>query len=336
MHITGIGIDEDAEYPKGSLSQLEENLSLFRSFGFDNVELQIHRLDVVINGRLQQQRVDSVRAITENVHVTYTVHAPYRLNLAFPQSWPGHPTDLTHEQDVFAACLDFCAAVSATVLVYHSGLIALEQMAFGLSSLPDDEALERAREQEVAALRELMPLAAERGVVVAMENRDPHSWEVAALRRAGLSPDQLPKYHAGMIIPSLVQQVEAVNHPNFGLTLDFGHLFLAANYCGFDYLEAIRQAAPYIRHLHGSDNFGRLGGVFSGLSDCLPYGDADVHLPPGWGEIPHIASLAQLPDYEGLYILEISSRFHHLLPEALATAQHIIRDAALRNISNAN
>lgn len=328
MYITGIGIDEDMEYPRGSLSYLEENLSFFSSCGFDTVELTVHQLDVIINGKLQQRRVDNVRTITEKFDFDYTVHASFRLNLAFPQSWPGHPAELTHEQDVFAASLDFCAAIGAKVMVYHSGLIALKQAAFGLSPLPDDEALEQAREQEVTALRELMPLAAERGIVVAMENRDPHPREVATLIRAGLPPDQLSKYHAGMMIPDLVRQVEAVNHPNFGLTLDFGHLFLAANYCGFDYLEAIRQAAPYLRHLHSSDNFGRLGGVFESLADRIPYGDGDVHIPPGWGEIPHVEALFQLPDYKGRYILEIRTRFQGHYPEALEATRRIIREAA--------
>lgn len=214
MRITGIGINGDANHLNGSLSQLEEDMAFFHHCGFDSVELSVHGLDVVINGRLQQRQVDRVHAITERFDFVYTVHAPNRLNLAFPQSWPGHPPELAHEQDVFVACLDFCAAIGAGVMVYHSGLIALQQAAFGLAALPDDEALERAREQEVSVLRELMPLAAERGVVVAMENRDPHLWEVAILMRASLPPDQLLKYHAGMAIPNLVRQVEAVDHSN--------------------------------------------------------------------------------------------------------------------------
>jgi sugar phosphate isomerase/epimerase len=272
--------------------------------------------------------MDRVRAVTERFDFAYTVHAPDRLNLAFPPTGADGVVELGHEQDVFAAYLDFSAAIGATVMVYHSGLIALHGAAFGLSDLPDDDALERAREREVSALRELMPLAAERDVVVAMENRDPHPWEVATLARAGVSADQILKYHAGMSIPSLVRQVEAVNHPHLGLTLDLGHLFLAANYCGFDYLEAIRQAAPHVRHLHGSDNFGRLGSVFDGLVNRIPHGDGDLHLPPGWGVIPHVEALAQLPTYEGLYVLEIRSRFYEHFPEALETIRRVIRNAS--------
>jgi sugar phosphate isomerase/epimerase len=330
MRITGIGINGDATHLGGSLAQLEEDLAFFRRCGFDAVEVSAHGLDVVINGHLWRRQVDRVRAIIERFDFAYTVHAPDRLNLAFPPKGSAGAPEVAHEQDVFVACLGFCAAIGAGVMVYHSGLMGLQRVAFGLEALPDDEALERAREQEVSALRQLMPPAAERGVVVAMENGAPHLWEVAILMQAGLLPDQLLKYHAGMAIPNLVRQVDAVDHANLSLTLDFAHLFLAANHCSFDYLEAIQQAAPYVRHLHGNDNFGRLGGAFDSLPEHIPYGDGDLHMPPGWGVIPHVKALAQLPAYEGRYILELHPRFYEHFSEVLETTQRIIREAAKR------
>jgi sugar phosphate isomerase/epimerase len=329
MNILGIGINGDScgRPLSGGLTELEDALAYFDRCGFDAVELPAKRLDVVFDGRVQQRQVDRVRDVLEHFDFTYSVHAPDRLNLAFPPHGADGLPELAHEQDVFAAFLDFAAAIGAGVMVYHSGLIALHEAAFGLASLPDDEALKEAREREVLALCELMPLAAERNVVVAMENRDPHPWEVATLVRAGVPPDQLPKYHAGMAIPDLVRQVEAVNHPHLGLTLDLGHLFLAASYCRFDYLEAIGQAAPYVCHLHGSDNFGRLGSVFDGMADRISHGDGDLHMPPGWGAIPYVEALAQLPDYEGLCILEMRPRFCERFPEILEVTKRIVHDA---------
>lgn len=224
MRITGIGINGDAAHLGGSLARLEEDLPFFQRCGFDAVELSPHGLGMVINGRLQQRQVDRVRAIIERFGFVYTAHVPDRLNLAFPPRGSTGTPELAHEQDVFVACLDFCAAIGAGVTVYHSGLIALQQAAFELEAPPDDEAPEQAREQEVSALRALIPLAAERGVVVAMENRDPHPWEVATLVRAGLPANQLLKYHAGMAIPNLVRQVESEPsqpgpHPRFCASL---------------------------------------------------------------------------------------------------------------------
>ena len=177
MRITGLCINTDGGYLDGDLARLEECLSYARHCGFDGVELSVQGLDLVVGGRVDRERLGRVRATAERFDLVYTVHAPDRLNLAFPQSIPGCAPELSLEKDVFVACLDACAALGAGVMVYHSGLIALHEVRLGLQPLPDDEALARAREQEVATLRELMPLAAERNVVVAMENRDPHPWE---------------------------------------------------------------------------------------------------------------------------------------------------------------
>jgi len=328
MPIAGIGINCDGEHLGGSLAQLSADLHFFQKCGFDAVELSVHGLDVVSGGRVQRGQLDRVRAIVEGFPFAYTVHGPDNVNLAFPQKPGRGEPESAMERAVFVATLDFCAAIGAGLMVYHSGLMALQPVAAGLEPLPGDEALERAREREVAALRDLVPLAAERGVVVAMENRDPHPWEVATLRRYGVPAEQLVKYHAGMSIPVLVAQVEAVNHPNLGLTLDVGHLFLAAHQVGFDYLQAIRQAAPYVRHLHASDNWGRLGGPIDSLNHRVPFGEGDVHLPPGWGAIPHVEALKQLPDYEGFLILEIRPRFYEHLAEALDTTRQIVHQAA--------
>ena len=323
MRIRGICLNGDVEYLGGSLARLEEELTACQACGFDGIELSIDGLDVMIGGRLVPQLVDRVRNVTESFELTYTVHPPGRLNLAFPQPGPSRAPDLAMEKAVFAGCLEFCEAIGAGVLVYHSGLIGLHQSAFGLGSLPDAAALEASRAQEVEALRELMPLAAAHGVVVGMENRDPHLWELVALQRAGQPPSQLLTYHAGLSIPALLRQIKEVNHPNLGITLDFGHLYLAANQCGFDFLAAVAQAAPYVRHLHMHDNLGRLDSVFGELQEKLPYGEADLHMPPGWGTIPLDDALARLPAYDGLCVLELRPRWAEHRAEALYSARQL-------------
>jgi len=325
MHITGISINNDSGALAGSVERLEESLAYAEACGFDGVELSVHGLDLVVGGRVHEGQLDRVRrALDRHSGLLRSVHAPDRLNLAFPQRIPGCAPELAREKKVFGACLEVCSAVGAPVMVYHSGLLALHEARMGLQPLPGEEMLAAARAQEVESLRELMPLAADLGVVVAMENRDPHPWEVAVLARAGRPHQELLRYHAGMSVPALVEQVRGVGHPNLGLTLDLGHLYLAANYVGFDYLDAIRQAAPYVRHLHGSDNFGRLGGVFDDLQFRIPYGDGDVHMPHGWGTLPHADALAQLPDYEGLYVAEIRARFRDHFGEGLRFLREVI------------
>ncbi|MBN1640834.1 MAG: sugar phosphate isomerase/epimerase [Anaerolineae bacterium] len=328
MSIRGVYLNSDGGYLDGSVARFEERLSYAKSCGFDGLEVSIPGLDLVVGGRVNWSQVERVRAVIERYGLPVTAHAPERTNLAFPQRIPGCEPELALEMDVFRACLEVCGALGTAVMVYHSGLIALHEARIGLQPLPDAATLARAAAQEVTALRELMPLAEAQGVVVGMENRDPHPWEVAALARCGVAHTELLRYHAGMSVPALVGQVSAVDHPYLGLTLDLGHLYLAARYCGFDYLGAIREAAPHVRHVHGSDNEGRLGGVFDDLGSRVPYGDGDVHLPPGWGSLPHADALSALAGYDGLYVMEVRPRFRDHLPEALAFIREVIGQVA--------
>ncbi|MCB0084264.1 MAG: hypothetical protein KDE47_25165, partial [Caldilineaceae bacterium] len=70
-----------------------------------------------------------------------------------------------------------CRAVGAGVLVYHSGLQALDLVRYGVChTLLRDAELAAGAQQEVAALRELGPVAADAGVIIGMENGDSHQW----------------------------------------------------------------------------------------------------------------------------------------------------------------
>lgn len=317
MRITHIGINGDGGRLNGSTANLAEDLAWFQQCGYTCVELSSSGLDVILNGSVFPPQLDRVRAVTERFPLTYTLHPPNRLNLALG-------SDLALDKATFAANLEVCAALGAKVMVYHSGLIALERVRLGLVNLPTPDELAAAAQQEVDALKELMPYAAQLGVTVAMENRDPHSWEVGLLRQLGRDPSELATFHGGMLIPRIVEQVEAVGHPALGICLDLAHLFLATNQLGIDYLEAVGQAAPHLRHVHANDNFGRLDDAYDDLGQRNPYGEGDLHLPPGWGSIPLADALGQLPDYTGILILELRPRYRDRLAEALETMRGIV------------
>ena len=129
------------------------------------------------------------------------------------------------------------------------------------------------------------------------------------------------------MIRPIVRQLEAIDDPAVGMTLDIAHLHIAAYDIGFDYLDAIEEAAPWVSHLHANDNFGRLDRGFDSEADRWPYGEADVHLPPGWGSIPYAEAFARLSAYSGDLILEIKSGFADYLGESLATMAGIVNGA---------
>ncbi len=118
--------------------------------------------------------------------------------------------------------------------------------------------------------------------------------------------------------------VRALDHPNCGMTLDLGHLWLSANHFGYDYLDAVRECAPWVRHLHINDN----DGVFEPmrlenkpLYDTLRMGwrmtfsRGDIHIPPLWGTAPlrEAFSILKEAGYPGIWLCEYNSHLFHPL-----------------------
>ena len=188
MRIHGLGIDIPDTQVDGSRRVLVEALAHAQSLGFALAELSLPSLSVIMNGELIPQRAEAIKQAIAPFDLRYSVHAPGRTNLAFRP-------DPDMEYRVLEACVRFCGEIGAGILVYHSGLQALDAARTGLAPLPDDDELARGAEREVAALRQLAPIAADLGVIIGMENGDPHLWEYAVLKQQGKAPDELAKFH---------------------------------------------------------------------------------------------------------------------------------------------
>jgi sugar phosphate isomerase/epimerase len=317
LYVKGIGLNIDTRWIDGDLERLTDTLAQVTVIGYDAAELTPHSVDAIRYGQLDRRQVARVQEITSSFPLHYTVHAPNGLNVA-------HHEDLNSQMQVFRACLDFCAEVESDVLVYHSGQIGLERAAWGLAPLPTSEELKGYWMTETANLAELADYAAPLGVTIAIENRDPHLWEIATLARAGYSAAELPTFHQGMRLDLLCAQVQEIGAPNVGLTLDVGHAYLASTFWPTDFCTGLIKAAPYVRHLHWHDNFGRLDGFSADQHDRLPNGEGDLHLPPGWGSIPLEAVQACLNGYVGRLTMEIRPRYRAHYGEALTTTRALL------------
>jgi sugar phosphate isomerase/epimerase len=202
------------------------------------------------------------------------------------------------------ADLELTAAIGAEVLVYHAGMLR--------DPLGDDDALAAGMAAEREHLRALGDKAGEKGVLIAVENVNPTAGMVA--RRA-----------YGLRLDVLADQVSTVDHPRVSVCLDTGHAFLAARYLGYDFLGAIREIAPLVGHVHLTDNLGRVGLGDADLNERYATGDGDLHLPPGWGDIP-FAEVFSVPfPREPTIILEMRSHFADHYAEALETTRKLQR-----------
>lgn len=199
----------------------------------------------------------------------------------------GYGLDLRQQEqaamhaDVMRASLEVCARLGIDRLNFH-----YEQRA-------EDPALEA---QFMTRMTEACDLGQRLGVAVNIENVEVEHYRWA------------------------LEAVKLLNHPNCGMTLDLGHLWIAAHYFGFDYLPAVEACAPYVRHLHINDNHG----VFEpmrltnkDLYDTLDKGyrfafsRGDIHIPPLWGSAPLREAFAILSraGYGGIWLCEYYSQY---------------------------
>jgi len=117
--------------------------------------------------------------------------------------------------------------------------------------------------------------------------------------------------------------VKKASHPNLGMTLDLGHLYLSACYFQYDYLKAVDECAPYLYHLHINDNTGIFeplrvenNNIYNTLSinERFTFGRGDIHIPPLWGNAPlkEAFKIIKRAGYQGVWLCEYYSQ--HFIP----------------------
>ncbi|MDI3517425.1 MAG: hypothetical protein PWP37_282 [Thermotogota bacterium] len=270
MKILGIGVNAHPARTDGRLDELEKELAFFQDVGYDYVEIPVDAVDVIYKGRLHQGQLSLLKELLGRFNLKYTVHAPNALDLRDMENFEV-------QKELFKSCVDFTKEIGAQIFVYHYG------------RMTENPEVERKMKE---AVEEIADYAGEKDVFVCVEN---------------IEID---------VVDHVLEFVGELNHPSVWMTLDLGHAYLSAKHFGFDFLESVKNASPYVKHIHVQDNFGvferkRLAGYDE--YKLIPYrrllalGKGDLHLPPGWGEIPFDEAFKLLENYEGVFMLE----YHH-------------------------
>ncbi len=297
--ITNIGFNTTT-LPDGDINALDRLLAEYVEIGCDTVELTARRLDVIINGQLNEPRVAQVQAILEKYDLSVVVHAPHAINLM-------DEPRLNRHIAVTRASIEFCAAVGATSMVLHAGRVPAATW---------HDSAQHLLELERHTIRELGDFARDNDIRLALENLGAGPFETSVCY--------------GSDMRRLAEQIDAIDHPSVVGCLDFSHGWVAANYLGYDYAAAAQAFAPYVKHLHLHDSCGnpvtmRLGDA----GDQVAFGEGDMHMPPGWGTIDWEGLLPTLRLRPGTVMgIELRKRYWHELQNVLDTAH---RFAALLN-----
>lgn len=288
----------------GSLKAFHQDLTAFQGFGLEAAEIPIHGLDAIRNGRLDRRRTAEIKTILADCPFVCSSHSPNPLNLM-----DGRCSAL--QRDVLHASLEFSAELGIQCMVLHPGrYLAEEEFPLRGPLVVTADEQRRLLDLEVKVLQEAAEAFPE--VVIAMENARPYLYH---------SP-----YCYAEIPHQLVDQIRAIDRRNVRMTLDFGHLHLAARFYDFDMLAEIKIAAPHIAHCHVHDNFGRSNYCTEkSQTHQIPFGRGDCHMPVGWGTVPFADLLAGfILDYQGLLICELRGRYFAETGEAAANLAVIL------------
>jgi sugar phosphate isomerase/epimerase len=310
MKLRGIGIDIDDRRVNGDLEVFRRDLEFFQGCGFDAIELTTSGLFFIFNGRLHLRRARAIDEILRDFSFQYTLHLPDCLNL-------GRLANPELEKRIFRSCIDFADLVDATILVYHTGQDYLH------AEIEVDR--KRARELETAALSDMAERAGSAGIMITIENLNPHLGEANFLADRGIPRERLKMVHPGLFPDAIGRQIEEINAPNLWMTLDLGHLFLAVELTGQDFLGTVASQARLVKHLHLNDNFGKNpSSPYSRMEQTL-YGEGDSHLPLGMGSMPIGECLKRLSDYTGYAIFEMRTEYRDHLSESIEALKKIVR-----------
>ena len=194
---------------------------------------------------------------------------PFVLNLASLE-----PDTLRRSLSHCRRALQLSADLGCGFFSVHAGFAANAQARHLGRSWDELETVSRSEAFAVfiAAIRDMTTHAASLGLDFLIENNvlAPFNWRA-----------DRPSPLLGVTAEELLELVDAVNSPNFGILMDVGHLKVSACTLGFDPGEALDRLLPAIRAFHLSDN--------DGLADTnQPFG------PDAWF-LPWLARKREVP-----------------------------------------
>ncbi|WGF87341.1 sugar phosphate isomerase/epimerase family protein [Marinivivus vitaminiproducens] len=277
---------------KPDLTGLDADLCDIAETGATHAELSLFAYDLIAGGRLLLDRVRRLEAICARHDLNYTVHGFLAANFMAT-------ADLDRHIAACSAMIELCGILGAKVMVHHAGI----------APTMAEEPLKQLFRQERHCLRQMGDLAARHDIRIAVE-----TLFVDRADRTTADPARLAR------------QIREVDHPNVVGTLDFSHAYLMTSWRGLDLREAVRAFAPVAGHCHVHDSFGRPKRTRTmAKAEDMAFGEGDLHLPIGWGDIPWddlLPELAFLP--ETIFMFEIPPRYRSELKACAETARRLI------------
>jgi len=195
----------------------------------------------------------------------------------------------SHERE-FELSLKFAKEINAIRLILHSYDQSISpykmDKEFYFSKKREEIDLIQ-RKKEIELLEKILPKFNNYSLTLSLEN---------ALLKANTN-----QYAYSVDAKNLMQQIKDLDDKMVGICLDWGHLYIACDYFGWDFCEIIKTASPYINHMHIHNNFGFKN---KNVNSSFFHANGDYHLPIYEGLIQYSSYKDIFSKFEGIFLLE--------------------------------
>jgi sugar phosphate isomerase/epimerase len=299
-----IGINTDARRIDGNFKILAHDLEYLAKIGFEYVEVPIHGMEIIRNAEILPHRMKELKSILCGYDFIYSVHAPNPLNLMSMDDYDTH-------LKLFNTCLEFTSEINSEIFVYHAGRYLAEERFLSQYDIQlTQDAKEKMLNNELEQLSIIAESLKNSKITICIENARPYL--------------DCKDYCYAENINQLSEIVRLLNSENIAINLDVGHVFLASKFYEIPLLESIRKAAPYVKHMHVHDNYGKLCYYNEKTQvDLVPLGKGDMHMPIGWGAVPFKEILSELKSYSGIFLNELRPRYMDCFSDVYNTMQSL-------------
>ena len=285
-----------SQCPNGNINALTDQIRMCREASVDSMEISIFETDVICGKKLNQPELKILKNTLLNQDMNYTVHGELSVNLLDQEHFESH-------KEVLKRGVEVSGEINATHLITHFGQTTnkiFENKELYLSHLK--------RQQECYA--EMGEYAKDFNVTLAIEN---------------LFPFQLDYYAP---LPSeIAKQLNEINHPNVKCCLDISHGYINCTFRNAHFFDELKEMAHLSEHIHMHDSFGIIERISTYISaEDTSYGQGDLHLPLGWGDIPFEKIFTEIKFPEKLTLnFELPERYLKYFKENIKEAKRLIQ-----------
>ncbi len=279
----------------GNILDFDKQLSDLEEIGASCAEIPLYELDVISGKKIIKDELNLLHKTIHNSNFNFSIHGSMSVNLLDEEY-------LHHHLEVLIKEIEVCSALKVKVLVTHFGHAPIE-ISKNHQKYND---LLNIQKQEYFNIAEV---AKKNGVILCVENIFPYT-----------------NLHFTALPSEVAKTIGEINHSNARTTIDFSHAYINCNLNNKDLISELEAMAPFTEHLHVHDSFGKFKTMDTYIfPEDITYGQGDIHLPLGWGDIPFEKIFSTLNLKKDIFFnFELTQRYKKYYSQNIEKAKELI------------